>query len=107
MTFQPITLDQFAPRTRGSRLDTDAADALHALIIAEGGASDGTEYADENEARKAANKAKRLLEASPAFASSGLTARTRVGKVKDSDAIAWILYFAPTEDNGSSKRSRK
>jgi len=104
--FQPINLDAFAARTRGTRLDTEAADALYNVIVTEGGASDGIEYDAEAPARKAANKAKRLLQASPAFAKSGAIARTRVGKLDGSDVIAWALYFAPSEDGSKAKRAK-
>lgn len=47
---------------RGKAFDTEAANALLAIVQETGqAASDGVEYTDQNEARKAAGKARRLL----------------------------------------------
>lgn len=63
MTFSPVALDTLPKRlVRGRAFDADTANALLAIVQQSGqGASDGVEYTDQAEARKAAGKARRLL----------------------------------------------
>lgn len=61
--FQSISLDTLPKRlVRGRAFDQETADALLAIVSQPGqAASDGTAFPDQDEARKAAGKARRLL----------------------------------------------
>lgn len=65
MTFHPVAISSLPKRlVRGRAFDADTANALLALVQAnpgQDGATDDVEYDDQQEARKAAGKARRLL----------------------------------------------
>lgn len=104
VTFQGFDLNTLPSRVgRRAQIDPKEADALFALIQKNGAASDGQLYAEEKPARVAAAKAKRTLQASPAFTASGLRARTRVAKPTGQDGFAFALWVtdAKPEKNKS------
>jgi hypothetical protein len=101
MTFQ--ILDNL-PKREPRGFDAEQANALLAAIQAapaDGGASDGTAYASEAEARAAAAKMKRLAQH---VADDGTTIGSRVFvHPTDANAYAWALKFVEPRKKGKGK----
>jgi hypothetical protein len=103
-TFQTIPLADL-PKREPRGFDKEAAAALLAAVTAapDSGASDGNAYGTEAEARKVAQKHKRLL---AHVAPSGQVARSRVFPVDG--GFGWAVTLAtPSADKGKSGKSGK
>lgn len=92
------------PKREPKTFDRATADALLAAVQnapVESGASDGTSYKTEGEARKVAQKHKRLLSR---VTPDGKVARSRVFEHPSGKGFAWAVLIAdkPAEKDGDA-----
>jgi hypothetical protein len=97
LNYAPITNDDFEAVKRGSKYDATEADALFAAVQ-ENGSVGERDFTDLNDARKAAAKAKRLLQASPAYGSSGLDIHTKAGRLRGQSTFGWSIRLDAPKD---------
>jgi hypothetical protein len=104
MTFQTVNLNDL-PKREPKGFNAAAANALLAAATAapDSGASDGTAYPDEAEARKIAGRHKRLLEH---VIPSDQVVKTRVFPSK-SGGFGWTVFVAAAPAEPSAKKGAK
>jgi len=105
--FAPVALETLPKRlVRGRAFDADTANAVLALVSQPGqGASDGTDYPDAAEARKAAGKARRLL---VRVAPNAELVRSRVYETeKESGIWRWAVSLGTEPVGKAAKKAAK
>jgi hypothetical protein len=110
MTFKPFDINLLPKRKgRSAQVNVEEANALMGILIENGTASDGKLYPNENDARVAAARAKRLAQAATTSLPGGKVLRTRVAQPIGSNKFAFVVSLGdepPAKKEAPAKKGK-